>query len=167
MTLLPVVREEDGALTIPEAGTGEMVTIRNASDRALLEAEARASALREDVMAGRRALAAEVAERHGYGTKHEAGYGFKVEVTRSWQKVGTIDAVRRLLSQGLISDAEFDDAVPYRRVPDARKCKALVERLMLSGEVEAAKALADTCSVSDPRVSSIREEVVRSEASPL
>lgn len=160
MTLLPVIREQDGALTIPEAATGEAVTLREASPRALLEAQDRASELRAEVMAGSRALAVELAERFGHGVKHEAGFEFKLEVTRSWQKRGTVDALRKLLADGLISQGEFDSAVPAVRVPSAVKCKGLVERLMLSGELEAAKALAETCSVSAPRVSSIAEEAV-------
>lgn len=163
MSLLPVVREEDSALTILEPQTGEQVALNEASPRALLEAQQGHAERRRDEMLFGKALAAELAHRYGYGTKDEAGYGFKVEVTRSWQKVGTIDALHKLKGDGLITDAEFADAAPAKRVPDARKCKALVERLMLSGEVEAAKALADTCSVSDPRVSSIVEEALRGE----
>jgi hypothetical protein len=162
MSLLPVT-QDDEITRVLEPNTGELVPISEASDRAILAAEKQLS---DDVKvraALRRALAHEVSERYGFGVKHEAGFGFDVEQTRSWQKVGTIQALLKLWADEKISEGELADAAPWKRVPDARKCKALVERLMLSGELEAAKALAATCSVSAPRIIKVWEESIPSD----
>lgn len=155
----------DGAATLVlEPSTGELVELHQATDRALLEAGKWLADDKRDKTAFSRTLAEEAVSRHGHGVKHAAGFEFKVEQTRSWAKLGTVDACRHLLRDGLITDAEFEDAVPYKRVPAAVKCKGLVERLMLSGELEAAKRLSDACSISAPRITGIAEEAVRGEA---
>jgi hypothetical protein len=162
MSALPVLF--DGAeVKVFEPSTGELVLPQDATDRALLEAQAWLDTERKRQSEWRAAIAAVLCTRHGFGMKHRAGFSLKVEATRSWT-VGTVAVCKRLLRDGMITDAEFEDAVPYKRVPDGRKCKALLERLMTSGELESAKLLSDSCSVSKPRISGLAEEVVEAEA---
>lgn len=163
MSALPV-RYDGAEVKVFEPGTGELVLPEHATDRALLEAEKWLDDRKREESEWRAAVAGETATRHGFGTKRAAGFVFKVEESRSWAKVGTITACKQLLRDGLISDAEFEDAVPYKRVPDAVKCKALAARLLLSGEGEAYKRLTDCCSVSKPRITGLAEEVVEAEA---
>ena len=160
--LLPI-RFDGAEVKVFEPSTGELVLPRDATDRALLEAQAWLDTERKQQAEWRAALAGEAATRLGFGIKHTAGFRFKVEATRSWT-VGTVTACKQLLRDGMITDGEFEDAVPYKRVPDGRKCKALLERLMHSGELESAKLLSDSCSVSKPRISGLAEEVVEAEA---
>lgn len=162
MTLLPVVY--DGAeVKVFEPSTGELVLPQDATDRARLEALKWLDDRKREQSEWREAVVGVTQKDHGFGVKHAAGFRFKVEQTNSWL-VGTIAACRKLLRDGLITDAEFEDAVPYKRVPDAVKCKALAARLLRSGEGEAYLALVDCCSTSKPRVTGLAEEVVEAEA---
>jgi hypothetical protein len=146
---------------VVEPGTGELVPLGEASDRAILEAEAFYDEQRSEAMAARRALGEAIAKRHGFGAKHRAGFAFKIEQTRSWPQGSTEAALRELLRSEKITQAEFEDAMPWKRSPDGRKCKSLGERLMMSGEIDAAKRLMDACSVSAPVIKALREEAVR------
>lgn len=161
MSLPVVYRGSD--VCVVEPGTGELVPISEATDRAILEAEAFYEEQRSEAMAARRALADEASRRHGFGMKHRAGFGFKIEQTRSWPKGSTEAALRELLRTEKITRAEFEDAMPSKPTPDARKCKSLGERLMMSGEIEASKLLMDACSVSAPVIKALKVEAVRGE----
>lgn len=159
---LPVVF--DGEVTrVLEPATGELLPVSEATDRAILEAEAFYEEQRSEAMAARRALADEASRRHGFGMKHCAGFGFRIEQTRSWPKGGTEAALRELLRTEKITRAEFEDAMPPKPTPDARKCKSLGERLMMSGEIEASKLLMDACSVSAPVIKALKVEAARGE----
>lgn len=162
MSALPV-RFDGAEVKVFEPSTGELVLPQDATDRALLEAQAWLDTERKQQSEWRAAVVGEVATRTGFGTKHAAGFRFKVEQSNSWL-VSTVATCKRLLRDGLITDAEFEDAVPYKRVPDAVKCKALAARLLRSGEGEAYLALIDCCSTSRPRVTGLAEEVVAAEA---
>jgi hypothetical protein len=166
MSLLPVLYD-DGTTRVLEPATGEMLPVAEASNRAILEAAERAYAQKGDLSQAGHTLAEEMARRQGFGIKHDAGYEFKVEVTRSWSKGGTGTTLRELVKEGEISRADYENAMPLVRVPSATKCKALVERLMLDGRIKAAKRLSEACSVSAARISKIKAEAVQAEAEEI
>ncbi len=162
MSNLPVVF--DGEVTrVLEPATGEMLPISEATDRAILEAEARVDELREEVTAARYAIGAEMRERYGIGTSHEAGFSFRVQETVNWPLGATQRVLKELLADLKISRADINRALPLKPKPDAVQLKALISRLTLT-DPKAAAELAACATVSQPSIRDLREEAVPSEA---
>jgi hypothetical protein len=161
MSNLPVVF--DGEVTrVLEPATGEMLPISEATDRAILEAEARVDELREEVTAARYAIGAEMRERYGIGTSREAGYSFKVTETTSWPLGETQRVLKELLADLKISRADVNRALPLKPKPDAVQLKALIGRLTVS-DPKAAAELSACATVSSPSIRDLKEEAVRGE----
>jgi hypothetical protein len=161
MTQLPVVHQ--GAdVCVVEPGTGELVPLREASDRAILEAEARVDELRREVTAARYAIGAEMRERYGIGTSRGAGFVFKVTETTNWPLGETQRVLKALLDDFRISRADYNRALPLKPKPDAVQIKALVGRLTVA-DPKAAAELAACASVSAPSIRDLKEEAVRGE----
>lgn len=153
------VRFTAGDLAVVEPDTGEVLPIRNASDRALADAALRVAELDRDLLAAKRALAAELRQRHGVGAAHAGGYAFTVAESRSWPVRATADALDRLARTGRIAEADVLRAMPSKPRPDSRQLKSLLERLMMS-DPDAARILADACTVSPPSLRDIQPEAV-------
>jgi hypothetical protein len=159
------IRYDDQALTVcvADPGTGEMVPIKEASDRAILEAETCVDELRREVTAARYAIGAEMRERYGIGTSREAGYVFKVQETTNWPLGATKAVLKRLVDDHVIYRSDMDRALPLKPKPDAVQLKALIGRLTVS-DPKAAAELAACATVSQPSLRDLREEAVTSEA---
>jgi hypothetical protein len=159
------IRYDDQALTVCVADpeTGEMVPISEASDRAILEAEARVDELRREVTAARYAIGVEMRERYGIGTSHEAGWSFKVQETTNWPLGATKQVLEALLAEHKISRADLNRALPLKPKPDAVQLKALIGRLTVS-DPKAAAELAECATVSAPSIRDLKEEAVAAEA---
>jgi hypothetical protein len=164
---LPAILE---AGQVVEPGTGELVALRDASDRALVVAAEQITALDAEVFARKRGLAAELRDRHGVGTVNTAGYRFTIAESQSWSKGATAQALERLLAAGAITEADANRAMPARPTPDPRALKALAGRLTVS-DPDAARVLASACTISPPSLRGIEptavdEERDRSPAQP-
>lgn len=159
---LPVIQTE-GDLAVVDPDTGLVTTLRDASDRALAYAADRVAHLDRDILAAKRALAAELRDRHGVGQVHAGGYGFKIAESQSWPVGATKDALERLVADGKVSEADARRAMPDKPKPDTRALKALIGRLTVS-DPEAARLLADACTTSPPSVRDVVPEAVDAEA---
>lgn len=146
-----------GDLAVVDPDTGEALTLRDAPDRALAHAAARVAAADRELLNARRALAVELRDRHGVGATCAGGYRFTIAEAASWPAGATKDALDRLVQAGQISLADAERAMPARPRPDARALKALQGRLMVS-DPDAARTLAQACTVSPPSVRDIHDE---------
>lgn len=155
---LPVVFE-GGELFAADESTGELVSLRDASDHALVAAAERVALLDGELYAAKRALAAELRDRHGVGAVDAGGYRFTVAESQSWPSGATEDALRRLVASGAITHADANRAMPDKPTPDARALKTLISRLLVT-DPEAAKALASACTVSPASVRRIAPSAV-------
>ena len=157
MTDLQVVPTA-GNLAIIDAN-GELVPLNEAPDRLLLDAMEQTIQIDQDAMAAKRAIAAELKDRYGVGSTSAAGYAFKLTESQSWPQGATKEALEHLRARGVISHGDAERAMPLKRVPDGRALKALVGRLMVS-DPEAARVLADACTVSAPAVRELKQDAV-------
>lgn len=158
---LPVIFDRGGNLAIPDQDTGELVSLREASDRALLTVAEEIAELDRQTLEAKRALAAELRERHGVGTAHAAGFGFKVAESTSWPEGKVRDTLNTLVNEGRVSEADAERC--WKSKPDATQLKALAGRLTLS-DPEAARMLAQACTTSPPSVRDVKREAVDAEA---
>lgn len=155
---LPVLAAA-GNHQVAEPDTGELVDLRDASDRALAAAAERVSELDRDLLAAKRALAAELRDRHGVGATHAGGFVFTITESQSWPQGATQAALDELVRAGWISEADRERAMPSKPKPDARALKALAGRLAVSNP-EAAAVLAGACTVSPPSLRDVCAEAV-------
>lgn len=154
MSNLPVLADPvTGNLTIPDEN-GIMVELHEAGDNDLLRAVARLSELDAEIMAAKRALAFEARERFSVGSSTAGGFEFKVSESQSWPLRATDDALRTLVVRGLISQADYERAMPAKPKPDAVQLKALLTRLL--SDPKAAKILADARTTSPPSIRDVR-----------
>lgn len=148
-----------GDLAVVDPDSGELLTVRKSSDRALLHAAERLAQHDRDILHAKRAIAAELHQRHGVGKARAGGYRFTATEKTSWPVGATEQALGRLLADGHITRAEHDRCLPAKPKPDARQIKALLGRLLTSNQA-AAKVLADACSKSPPSLSDVDAEAV-------
>jgi hypothetical protein len=148
---LPVIVDGVGELGVFDADTGEVTSIRDASDRSLAHAAKQIAEYDYFILSCKRALAHELRSRHGVGKATAGGYGFTVAESQSWPVGATQDALRALVAAGVITQGDAHRAMPVKPKPDARQLKALIGRLTVS-DPEAARVLAGACSVSPPSV---------------
>jgi hypothetical protein len=160
---LPVLSGHGGDLQVPDPDTGEVLAIRDASDRALATAARAVADLDRQLFEAKRALAAELRDRHGVGVVHAGGHAFEVKSEQSWAAGATRDALARLLAEGEITQADMDRAMPRKPVTDKRAIKALISRLVGTSPA-AAQVLADAGTVSPASVRDVRVEAVDEEA---
>lgn len=160
--MLPVVQQGD-TLVVLDRGTGELVAVRDASDRVLARAAEEIAAADQQILEVKRALARELRSRHGVGRGHAGGYAFTVAESTSWPVGATGEALAALVQRGTISQGDADRCMPSKPKPDGRQLKALIGRLTVS-DPEAAKALADSATVSPPSVRDVQLESVDAEA---
>lgn len=160
--MLPVVVQDNG-LFVADPDTGQMVALCEASDRVLAMAAAEVAEHDRRVLDIKRALAAELRERHGVGTAHAGGYRLLVAESVSWPVGATSSALSELRERGVISQGEVDRCLPSKPKPDGVKLKALIGRLTVS-DPEAAKLLADAATVSPPSVRDVQLESVDAES---
>jgi hypothetical protein len=153
---LPIVPTNMGHAVV-DPDTGEVVAVEEATDRALAVAAEELARVNQELFAARRALAAELRARHGVGTCHAGGYAFTVRESTSWPVGATIAALHRLVAAGHITAGDVQRAVPKKPQPDARQLKALCGRLAVS-KPEAARVLAEACTVSPPSVKDVVPE---------
>lgn len=156
--MLPVVVQET-SLLVADPDTGEMVQLREASDRVLAAAAAEVAEHDRQVLDIKRAIAAELRERHGVGTAHAGGYRFVVAESVSWPVGATSSALSKLRERGVISQGEIDKCLPSKPKPDGVKLKALINQLTVS-DPEASRLLADAATVSPPSVRDVQLESV-------
>lgn len=159
--LLPVVQTAGDLHVTTEHG--ELVPLRDAADADLLRAVTRVRELGDEVNAAKRALAHELRDRCGVGTSHAGGHDFKVTEGQTWPERRTEEALNVLLRRKAISGADYARAMPSKPKPDARQLKALLNRLLVS-DPEAARILADACTVSPPRLEDVRPNAVEGSA---
>lgn len=158
MTPLPVRHIDGGQTAVVDPSTGEMVALRDASDRALAHAAAVLAEYDRNTFAFRRAVAAELRHRHGVGKVTAGGYAFTVAESQSWPLGATKGVLEDLVAEGVINEAEMERCIPVKPRPDPRQLKALVGRLTVS-DPDAARRLARACTLSPP---SLRDVVDRS-----
>ena len=156
---LPVLRDGLDEVAVVDPDTGELAPLRDATDRALVNAARLLAEHDRDVLAFKRALAHELRVRHGVGKAEAGGYGFTVTEAQSWPAGATLDALRGLVEAGVIAQGDADRAMPAKPRPDARQLKALIGRLTVTNP-DAAKMLAGVCTVSPPSVREVREVAV-------
>ena len=154
---LPILATETDLLVIDQ-GTGEALPVRDSSDRALIEAIRKVADLDAELFQAKRAIAAEMRRRHGVGVTETAGFRFTVAESTSWPVKATSDALARLVVDGRISQGDFDRCLPAKPKADARQLKALAGRLAVS-DPEAAKILADACTVSPPSLRDVADAI--------
>jgi hypothetical protein len=126
---LPVLSGRGGDLQVPDPDTGEVLAIRDASDRALATAAREIADLDRQLYEAKRALASELRDRHGVGVAYAGGHAFTVKEEQSWPAGATKDALARLIERGEITQADADRAMPAKPAPDKRAIKALISRL--------------------------------------
>ena len=151
--LLPVVFETSGAALI-DPDTYELVDLRHASDRAIITAAQQIAELDAHLYAAKRALAAELHDRHGVGTTTAGGYQFQIAESQSWPIGATGHALSKLVTSGAITLGDANRAMPDKPKPDARILKALAGRLAVK-DPDAARILADAATVSPPSIRQI------------
>ena len=137
-----------------EPDTGELKSLRDASDRALAVAADQIAALDAELYAAKRAVAAELRDRHGIGAVDAGGYRFTITESQSWPAGATADALAQLVASGAITRGDAGRAMPAKPTPDARALKSLAGRLTVT-DPEAAKILADACTISPPSLRKI------------
>lgn len=152
---LPVVQSDDDGLGVVDPDTGEIAPVRDASDRALANAAARIRELDQSLYQMKQTIAVELCERHGVGTVNTGGYAFKVAQSQSWPAGSTQAALDALQRRGVLTGGDVDRALPSKPRPDSRALKALIGRLTVS-DPEAARLLADVCTVSAPSIRDVR-----------
>ncbi len=161
---LPVLSGRGGDLQVPDPDTGEVLAIRDASDHALATAALAVADLDRQLFDAKRALAAELRDRHGVGVTHAGGHAFEVKVEQSWSSAArTREALTRLIAEGEITQADADRAMPAKPTPDKRAIKALISRLV-GTDPSAAQVLADAGTVSPASLRDVRVEAVDEEA---
>ena len=160
---LPVLRDGLDEVAVIDPDTGELAPLRDATDRALVNAARLLAEHDRDVLDFKRALARELRVRHGVGKAAAAGYDFTVTESQSWPAGATRDALRGLVEAGVIAQGDADRAMPSKPRPDARQLKSLLGRLMVS-DPDAARLLAAACTTSPPSVREVREVAVDVEA---
>lgn len=158
MSPLPVVLDAT-ELAVIDPDTGESLAVRDASDRALVHAAHEVAELDRQLLEAKRTLAAELRHRHGVGVTRAGGYLFTVGEQRSWPAGRTRDALRRLVDDGHIEQADADRAMPSKPKPDSRALNALAGRLATSNP-DAARVLAEACTTSPPAVKDIRLDAI-------
>jgi hypothetical protein len=161
MSLLPIVHAgADLCVLGPE---GELIPLRDAPDRLILEAEAKVDELRQQVTAARYAIGAVMRERYGIGTSREAGFVFKVQETTSFPVGRTKPVLDELVASRVITRADANRVLVLKAQVDLVQMRALIKRLQ-TFDPKAAQGLADCRSVSQPSIRDLREEAVSSEA---
>jgi hypothetical protein len=162
---LPVLSGHGGDLQVPDPDTGEVLAIRDASDRALASAAREIADLDRQLFEAKRALAAELQVRHGVGVVHAGGHAFTIKAEQSWPATATKLALARLIEWGEITQADADRAMPSKPAPDKRAIKALISRLV-GTDPSAAQVLADAGTVSPASLRDVRVEAVDEEQAP-
>lgn len=166
MSNLPIQLDDAAAEpTVINQETGEVLALRDAPDRVLLEAAARVAELDRELLAAKRALAAELRKRHGVGATRAAGYRFTVAESTSWPVKATADALHDLAASGAIGEGDVLRCLPEKPKPDARALKALAGRLAVS-DPDAARILAGACTVSPPSLRDITEDAIDAAEEP-
>ena len=156
---LPVLRTEHDELAVVDPNTGALELLSEASDRALAHAADLLAEHDAFILQCKRAVAHELRDRYGVGKAEAGGYEFRVTESTSWPMGPVSDALTRLVAEGSIGEGDVRRCVPELPRPDARALKATLGRLMLS-DPNAAKVLADACTVSPPSVRDIRKTSV-------
>lgn len=154
MTSLPVVSTQGGGLAVID-DQGELIPIREATDHLKLRTWEKLGDIINQAYAAKRALAAEQCRLYGVGTRHIPAGDFKVEQKRSWRQRDTTDALCLLVEQGSITEADFDAALPEKRVPAKAQCDALLARLLVD-DPDAYSVLRAACSVGEPALADVR-----------
>jgi hypothetical protein len=155
MSALSVVVDDDYGYAVVDRETGQVVALTDASDRAIAQAAAELAEHDKRVYELKRALAAEMRSRHGVGTVHAGGFDFKVAESRSWPVGATHDVLLALVTDGMISDGDYERCLPMKRVPHAVSIKALLGRLLVDNP-DAHRLLAEACTVSPPSLRDVR-----------
>ena len=163
MSNLPIVHDDLGQLAVIDPDTGEVLPVTAASDRALISAARQVAEADALLLDAKRTLARELRDRYSVGTVHAGGYRFTITESTSWPAGPTRDALAELVGSGAISQADADRAMPSKPKPDARALKALAGRLAVSNP-DAARVLAEACTVSPASVRDIHAEAVDTEA---
>ena len=132
---LPVLRDGLDEVAVIDPDTGELAPLRDATDRALVNAARLLAEHDRGVLDFKRALAHELRVRHGVGKAEAGGYGFTVTESTSWPLGAVTAALERLVADGVIG------------------------RLMVS-DPDAARLLAAVCTTSPPSVREVREVAV-------
>ena len=160
---LPVLRDGLDEVAVIDPSTGELAPLRDATDRALVNAARLLAEHDRDVLDFKRALARELRVRHGVGKAEAGGYGFTVTESSSWPLGAVTTALERLVAAGAIGDGDARRCVPQKPKPDAVQLRSLLGRLMVS-DPDAARLLAAACTTSPPSVREVREVAVDVEA---
>lgn len=161
MTSLPVVQRE-GASYLLDRATGETVALADAPDRTIIEMYEELEELRRAVAVAKSTLVSGLRDRHGIGVSDVAGYRFRVQQMRTWGKGATEDALRSLVRDGVIKQADMDRCLPRVPTPSAKQLKALQDRLVFSDPAAAAR-LAAACTISEPALRELRPTAVDSD----
>jgi hypothetical protein len=153
---LPILRDGLDDLAVVDPDTGGLTPLRDASDRALAHAAKLLAEHDNDVYAMKRALAAELRERHGVGQCRAGGYAWEVAEATSWPVRATQAALEELVRSGAVSAGDAERCLPRKPKPSTAQVKALLGRLMVS-DPDAARRLAEAATVSPASVRDVRE----------
>lgn len=162
MSLPVLIDQAAGSLEVIDPDTGESLPVSESSDRALIHAARAIADLEAELWIAKRAIAGQVRQRHGVGVTQAGGFRFTVAESTSWPMKATSDALARLVVDGRISQGDFDRCLPAKPKADARQLKALAGRLATS-DPEAAKVLADACTVSPPSLRDVHADAVEAD----
>jgi hypothetical protein len=157
VTALPAVLDDSFGVAVVDRSTGEMVALSEASDHAIASAAAELAEHDRTVYELKRALAAEMRERHSVGKSEAGGYAFTVAEAQSWPVGATREALLVLLRDGHITDADMRRCLPMKPKPDATQLKALLGRL---DDPEAYRVLVSARTVSPPSLKEVRAVAV-------
>jgi hypothetical protein len=148
-----------GDLAVADPDTGDVVALRDASDRALAHAAQKVADHDRDVLLLKRALAAELRDRYGVGKSDAGGYAWNVVESQTWPLGATTSALDTLVARGTITPGDVTRCMPAKPRPDARQLRALVGRLQAVNPA-AAEVLANACTLSPPSLRDVHETAV-------
>lgn len=156
---LPILLDDAVGLTVSDPTTGEFLPVQRASDHALLNAVRRVAELDSELLQAKRTLAAELRDRYGAGASEAGGFAFTIAESQTWPVGPVKAALADLLASSTITEADAERCMPSKPKPDGRQMKALIGRLTVS-DPEAARVLAEACTVSPPSVRDVRAVAV-------
>lgn len=142
---------QTGGVQIVDLSTGDILPVRDASDRALAHAAERIAVADRELLELKRAVAAELRDRHGVGYCSAGGYEFKVTEAQTWPVGATKTALYDLMERGFISPGDVQRCMPNAPKPDGRQLKALAARLALK-DADAHNTLLGALTTSPPAV---------------
>jgi hypothetical protein len=162
---LPILRDGLDELAVVDPDTGGLTALRDASDRALAHAARLLAEHDSDILQMKRALAAELRERHGVGQCRAGGYAWEVAEATSWPVRATQTALEELVRSGAVSAGDADRCLPRKPKPSSAQIKALLGRLMVS-DPDAARRLSEAATVSPASVRDVREVAIDVQSQP-